>query len=232
MFKQLLDQLTTNATAPTAQTNNPGLLGSPAMKGVLGGVGGGLLAGLLMSNKKVRKVASYGGAAALGALAITAYRNYQSHKNPTSAPVGTAAPAATPALLNFDQKTPTEQENESRVMLAAMVAAAKADGQFDDAERQLIRERVRQLGDSDAVAWAQAEIQKPLNVNDIAAMATNPELASEIYLASLIIIDEQNEREQNYLNQLGDCLNLPPQLRAEIAKQIRPEPTNADELRF
>jgi len=70
------------------------------------------------------------------------------------------------------------------------------------------------------LGWVQQEINKPLDVSKIAALATSPELASEIYLASLIVIDEQNEREKAYLNSLAEKLGLEPQLRREIEQQM------------
>lgn len=66
----------------------------------------------------------------------------------------------------------------------------------------------------------QQEIRKPLDAARIAALATSPELASEIYLASLMVIDEQNEREKIYLNSLAEKLGLDPQLRLEIEQQL------------
>ena len=48
-----------------------------------------------------------------------------------------------------------------------------------------------------------------------------PEMAAEIYLVSLVIIDEQNDREKIYLDTLADKLKLPPQLRMEIAQQLQ-----------
>lgn len=67
-----------------------GASGSGGLGGLLSGAGGGALAagamGLLLGNKKVRKVggkvAIYGGLAALGVLAYKAYGNYNAQKAP------------------------------------------------------------------------------------------------------------------------------------------------------
>ncbi len=227
--KQLLDQLmqATQQLTPPANNSDPapknhsesGLLAHPAITGALSGVGGGLLAGLLMNNKKIRKVtgnvAAYGGAAALGAIALTAYKNWQDNKK-QSIPNPTQQQPA----LEFDT-LPTEQlEEHSRIMLMAIVAAAKSDGQFDERERQLIRDQMNNA-DDDTVQWLQQEIKEPLDMNKIAALATTPEIAAEIYLASLVIIDEQNTQEKNYLDRLAETLELSPQLRMEISQQLR-----------
>jgi uncharacterized membrane protein YebE (DUF533 family) len=211
-----------------------GLLKNPAVTGALSGAGGGLLAGLLLGNKKVRsvggKVAAIGGAAALGAIALKAYQNWQGNRSMQQAAGQGMVPAAAPAqamwkqpqqnVLDFNCLPEQQQEDHSRAMLAAIVAAAKADGHFDAREQQLIQEQITKIGDAETTAWVQQEIRKPLDAARIAAMATSPELASEIYLASLMVIDEQNEHEKTYLNSLAGHLGLDPQLRLEIERQL------------
>lgn len=234
--KQLLDQLMQGAQgiatpkhSTTQQQGKDGLLSNPAVTGALSGVGGGLLAGLLLSNKKVRKiggkVAAYGGAAALGAIAITAYRNWQANKEqPASAPAPqqpSSVEQQAAAALEFDHLPAAQLENHSRIMLAAIVAAAKSDGHFDDREQQMIRDQVNQLGDAETVQWVQQEIRKPLDISQIAALAVSPEMAAEIYLVSLAIIDDQNDREKVYLDTLAEKLKLEPQLRMEIDRQLQ-----------
>lgn len=231
--RQLLDQLMQNSqgnsgssSSPGQQHNKGGLFDNPAISGALSGLGGGLLAGLLMNNKKLRKlggsVATYGGAAALGAIALTAYRNWKS--NQTSAagvPAPLPAERQSAAALEFDLMPAAQVQAHSRIMLSALVAAAKADGQFDEREKQLIRDQVNQTGDAETVEWVQQEIRKPLDINQVAALADSPEMAAEIYLVSLAIIDEQNDQEKQYLNALGDKLRLEPPLRAEIGRQLQ-----------
>jgi uncharacterized membrane protein YebE (DUF533 family) len=208
-----------------------GLFNNPAVTGALSGAGGGLLAGMLLGNKKVRKVggkvAAVGGAAALGAIALKAYQNWQGNRSmqqqyAPQAPVGTQDIWKQPQhnVLDFNCMPEQQQEEYSRAMLAAMVAAAKADGHFDSREQQIIQEQITKIGDAETTAWVQQEIRKPLDAARIAAMATSPELASEIYLASLMVIDEQNEREKAYLNSLAEKLGLAPQLRLEIERQL------------
>jgi len=215
MFKQMLDQLVGGAQSATSAISQKGLLNNP----MLVGAGGGLLAGLLLSNKKVLRI---GGTAALGAIAFNAYRNWQANKTQSVGFTPQQQPKQQ-ATLDFGALPPAKQEDHSRVMLSAMVAAAKADGHFDERERQLIHEQTEKIGDANAVAWVQQEIYKPLDVNEIAALATSPEMAAEIYLASLIVVDEQNASEKTYLNSLAEKLRLDPQLRKEIEQQLAKE---------
>jgi len=215
--RQMLDQLVQTAQGMGASQQISGI-GGILSNPMVAGAGGGLLAGLLLSNKKVRKVAAIGGAAALGAVAISAYRNWQANKNQTSGANVQQQPQQ--VVLEFDSFPAAKQEDHSRAMLTAIIAAAKADGHFDERERQIIREQTQKIGDPETTAWVQREIHKPLDVNHVASLATSPELAAEIYLASLIVIDEQNEREKMYLNSLAEKLGLEPQLRREIERQM------------
>lgn len=228
MFKNLLDQVMqkTQEASSSFSSQGSGMLKNPAVTGMLSGVGGGLLAGMLLGNNKARRaggrVARIGGTAALGALAFNAYRNWQSksvaqniaRQNPTQA---TPSPAVS---LDFDAMPAASQEEHSRAMLSAIVAAAKADGQFDERERQLIQEQTQNLGDPEAAAWVQQEIYKPLDIDYVAGLATSPELAAEIFLASLMVIDEPNEQEKKYLDLLAEKLKIDQQFRKEIEQQL------------
>jgi uncharacterized membrane protein YebE (DUF533 family) len=221
--KLMLDQFVQTAQGmgvnAASLQQKAGILSNPLVAG-----GGGLLAGLLLGNKKVRKiggkVAVVGGAAVLGAIAFNAYRNWQANKNQPSGFPAQNIQQPQQVVLDFDDLPPSVQEDNSRAMLTAIIAAAKADGHFDQRERQIIHEQTAKIGDPETTAWVQQEIRKPLDVDEIAALATSPELAAEIYLASLIVIDEQNEREKTYLNSLAEKLGLEPQLRMEIERQI------------
>jgi len=215
--RQMLDQLVQTAQGTGASQQKSGI-GGILSNPMVTGAGGGLLAGLLLSNKKVRKVAAVGGTAALGAVAISAYRNWKNQSTGVSAQNVQQQPQQ--VVLEFDSFPPAKQEDHSRAMLTAIITAAKADGHFDERERQIIREQTEKIGDPETTAWVQQEINKPLDVNQIASLATSPELAAEIYLVSLIVIDEQNEREKAYLNLLVEKLGLEPQLQMDIERQM------------
>lgn len=214
-----------------------GALGDMAKSKGMGGFGGGAVAGgvlgLLLGNKKFRKmggkVATYGAAAALGAVALKAYQDWQSGKQAPAgqapvppAPVqghGAAPVAAAPAALGWSA---TDTEQHSRVVLAAMIAAAKADGHIGPQERQLIEgEVVRVAGSPADRAWFDAELQKPADPGAVAAMATTPEMAAEVYLASLLVVDEESFMERAYLDELARQLKLDPSLKGQLEAQLK-----------
>ena len=216
-IKQLLDQVMSAnqaGTADTASSSIGGVFKNPTTLGALAG-GGGLLAALISNNKNVRRIGGYGGAATLGAVAFNAYRNWQA-KNSGAASSLQEQPQV--AALDFGALPATTQEEHSRAILSAMVAAAKADGAFDERERRIILEETQKASDAETTAWVQQEINKPLDVDAVASLAATPEMAAEIYLASLLLIDEQNAAEKNYLDLLASKMNLHPQLREEIEK--------------
>jgi uncharacterized membrane protein YebE (DUF533 family) len=201
-----------------------GLLKNPSISGALSGVGGGMLAGLLFGNKGGSiggKVATIGGAAALGTLALNAFRKWQaSQASGVSAQNVAQEPQSQQFALGFDNLSEAKQEAHSHAMLTAIIAAAKADGQIDAREQQLIQKQFDGIDDPETKAWIQQEIQKPLDVDEVAAFATSPEMAASIYLSSLIVIDDQNELEKKYLDSLAQKMNLDPQLRVEIEQQL------------
>ncbi|MCQ9615957.1 tellurite resistance TerB family protein [Paenalcaligenes niemegkensis] len=206
-------------------------LGSDLKSKNLGGFSGGALAGgalgLLLGNKKFRKmggsVAGYGGAAALGAIALKAYQGWENNKTqaPSPATVPTQTPAPTQSLA-LNVLTPTVIEDHSTAILAAIIAAAKADGHISADEQQHINEAIKELAsDPTAQAWFQAELNKAVDPQRIAQLANTPEQAAEIYLASALVIDEQNFMERSYLDELGKQLKLEPELRTHLEAQLK-----------
>lgn len=185
--------------------------------GMLSGGGGRSLAtgaiGLLLGGKLARKMGGkalgYGGMAALGVLAYKAFSNWQQQSS-----------ASAPQPQTLDRLPDQEAESHSRAVLRALIGAAKADGHIDDRERRLLHDEIAKLTDDQEVRdWFDAELNKPLDPSDIARSADTPEMAAEMYLASLLMIDEQNFMERSYLEELARQMNIEPSLRAELEKQ-------------
>jgi uncharacterized membrane protein YebE (DUF533 family) len=194
--------------------------GTGALGSLLSGASGGALAagamGLLLGSKKARKVggkvAVYGGLAALGVLAYKAYGNWQAQQG--------AAAGAEPQTL--DRVPAAQVELHSQAILKALVAAAKADGHVDERERALIEGEFTRLdNDQELQHWLHAELNKPLDPSDVARAARSPEIAAEMYIASVMMVDEENFMEKSYLDELARQLKLEPGLKAELEKQVR-----------
>ncbi|WP_447593179.1 tellurite resistance TerB family protein [Aquipseudomonas campi] len=237
----LLDQLLKSGQDLLQQKNGGGGTPSAGLGGALGGLlggggkgsgdlgallkgaGGGALAagalGLLLGNKSARKVGSkvitYGGLAALGVIAYKAYGNWQAQQGQSAG----AAP-----LQTVDRLPAPQVEEHSQAILRALVAAAKADGHVDAREKQLLEEQLGQLaGDPQLSRWLEAELNKPLDPAEVARAANTPEMAAEMYIASVLMVDEEHFMERAYLEELARQLKLEPSLKAELEAQVRQE---------
>jgi uncharacterized membrane protein YebE (DUF533 family) len=178
-------------------------------------IAGGAL-GLLLGSKEGRKlggtVLTYGGLAALGAMAYKAYGDWQAQND--------AATTAGPQTI--DRVPIAQAEQHSRAILIALIAAAKADGHVDERERRLIDGEIGKLTqDHDLASWVELELQKPLDPSAIAKVATTPEMAAEMYLASMLAVDEENFMERAYLQELANQLRLEPGLQAQLSTQAK-----------
>lgn len=229
-----LDQL-----LKTAQQSAGGLIGGSSGSGGFGQSGGkpllnadfgkGALAGgalgLLLGNKKARKMggklAVYGGVAAVGLLAYKAYGDWKKQQDGGTAGAGQAAPpAAEPRTVNA--LPAPEAEEHSRGILRALVAASKADGHIDARERETIEGEFVRIGADPAMrAWLHTELEKPLDPAEVARAATSPELAAEMYLASLLAVDEQSFMERAYLDELARQMGIDDSLKARLEAQVR-----------
>lgn len=177
-----------------------------------GAVGGGLVS-LLMGSKKSKKLGKkvgknalkIGGVAALGALAYKVYNDSQ------------AKPSSSASQEAFDVNDNTHNE----LVIKSMIAAAKADGHVDNDEMERIESTLKQAGaDQQLQQLIHNELNKPLDPSEIARLAQSPQQAAEIYLASLIVVDEQNFMEKAYLQELAKQLNLSSEVTFQLEQQL------------
>jgi uncharacterized membrane protein YebE (DUF533 family) len=170
---------------------------------------GGVLA-LMLGTKAGRRVTGaavkYGSLAALGTVAFKAYQDWQSNSGDTAVagePVGN--------LTSDAMKTRSEK------IIRAMIAASKADGHIDGDEMSNIKKQIEEFGlDDDFARMLQAELDSPLSAKEIASTADTPSTAAEMYLASLLVVDSDNEPERNYLGELAHELGLSDDLTHQI----------------
>ncbi len=219
LLKSASGALSGNSSTNSRQGSQSGG-GASQLGSLLSGAGGGALAagavGLLLGNKKARKMGGkavkYGGMAALGVVAFKAWQQWQ--QNNANAPQGQPQ--------TVDRLPASQQEPHSHAILRALIGAAKADGHIDDRERELIDAEVAKLtNDPQTLQWFDAELRKPLDPAEVASAAQTPEMAAEMYLASLLVVDEQSFMEKAYLQELSSQLKLDPQLMAELDKQVQ-----------
>lgn len=228
----LLEQLLRAGQSSQAQPGSGGMSSPGGLGGLLGGLlgggratGGGGLGGLLggllggaggsaAGFPQGRSVGgpNYAALASLGMMAFQAYQSWQrSHA---------AAPQQT--VRTVDQLSGPEAEDHSHAILRALIAAAKADGSIDNQEKQLIYAEIkRQTSDPQLQQWLDEEVGKPLDAAEVAQSAQDPAVAAEMYLASVMLVDDQQEAERTYLDQLAGALQIDPTLQVHLEQQAK-----------
>jgi uncharacterized membrane protein YebE (DUF533 family)/transcriptional regulator with XRE-family HTH domain len=216
--------------------NNPlaGLGGTDLARGIglgnipggLGGVAAGGVIGLLLGNRKARKVAgkaiTYGGLAAVAALAYRAWQNSRQGGTAAAAP---RHPARTAVCRQ--RFRPGDPARRRRLRFPADAP------QGDDRRRQCRRPHRsgraghvaaadRRLGArcSDEKAFLFDQMSRPSDPIAVARLAADEKQAAEIYLASSLAIDPDTPEEQRYLERLADALRLDTGLRGELDRQV------------
>ncbi len=192
-----------------------------------GGAATGGALGMLLGSKRGRsfggKALQYGSVAALGVMAFKAYSLWQQKQGastPSQSPQQAGFPAALGQVRTVDRLPAPQVEVHSQAMLLAMIAAAKSDGHLDERERGVLEAELARL-DADPVmrSWVEDQLRRPLDPAEVALAATTPELASEMYLVSLLVVDESSFMERAYLDELARQLRLPEGLKVELEAQ-------------
>ena len=220
--QSLLDQLL--KTGMTAVNEARGAVQGARDSGDLdkyakGAAAGGVLA-LLLGTRGGRRIGGsalkIGSMAALGMLAWKTYQDWQAQQAPAAPSAATSVPTGMPISAPPALSAP-QAEAHDRVLLKAMIAAAKSDGHLDERERGLVETELRRTeADASLRAWFEAELRRPLEPADVAAGATTPELAAEVYLTSLLVVDETSTMERAYLDALARELRLDAGLKAQL----------------
>lgn len=213
-IQNVLEQLLRSGVQQVQGARQSGDLG----KYGTGAAVGGALA-LLLGSKRGRSLGGQalklGSIAAVGALAWKVYQDHQAKQSPAAAPAPMQAP-------RFEALPAPALEDHSRAMLKAMIAAAKADGHMDERERgQVEAELARLEADPATRQWVEAELRRPVEPAEVAAAARTPEMAAEIYLASVLVVDETTTMERAYLDELSAQLQLAPSLKADLEARAR-----------
>ncbi|MBL8314650.1 MAG: tellurite resistance TerB family protein [Rubrivivax sp.] len=217
-IQSLLDQILKagGANDPARRAD----MGKYATGAAVGGVLG-LLLGTSSGRRMGGKVLKYGSVAAIGALAWKAYQEHQASQAARAAPTPAGGPGGVQPTV-FEALPAPQQETHSQAILTAMIAAAKADGHLDERERGLLQAELQRVqADAATQQWAVQAVERPASAADVAALAQGPEMAAEIYLASVLVVDESNPAERSYLDDLAQRLRLAPSLKADLEAKAK-----------
>lgn len=185
------------------------------------GGGGGLadLAGSLLGGGGTGGAFSGGAMGLLGMLASAAIQHFGS-------PQAAAQPGLAEDAAPYGDDPAGDEEARATVMIRAMIAAAKADGEISPEEKQRILGRLEQAGaDPDARAFIRDEMARPVDLQTIVSAVDSPHAAIEAYAASLFAIDIDTPAEVAYMRQLAQGLGLNPTLVRELHASLEaPKP--------
>ena len=131
--------------------------------------------------------------------------------NLMSAMTGAAAAGAGGIAGMFDsltKGTPVGAANEenAKLMIRAMIQAAKSDGEIDEAERKTILDH---LGDAseEEIKFVQEALDAPVDAGALAKDATENTKA-QIYASALMAINVDTEAEKRFLADLASAMGL------------------------
>jgi uncharacterized membrane protein YebE (DUF533 family) len=178
------------------------------------GAGGLLLAALLGTRggrKFLGSAAKTGAVAGLGILAYRAWaeRNGQKVKGDPD-----------PKQLGFatDKKLDPEM---AEALVRTMVAAAWADGNLDDNERNVIETALKNAGEDKKLrALLAGDAPEAETLAKIAAGARTPNHAAQIFAAACLVTGEPTRSERGFLDRLAHKLGIESEHAEAIRAQV------------
>ncbi|MDF1609215.1 tellurite resistance TerB family protein [Hoeflea sp. YIM 152468] len=191
---------------------------NPIATGALAAVLLGTGAGRALGGSALR----LGGMAAIAGLGYQAWKNYQAGNSAS----GEGATQDTevlppPADSEFSVEPDAIQTDFMLSLIRVMIAAARADGHVDDAERARIHDKLALSGlGSDAIAFLEQELSKPVDMDGIVAAASNEAEKVEMFTAARLAIEPDSRAERGFLDLLAGRLGLPDPLVDHIEATV------------
>ncbi|MDJ1007815.1 MAG: DUF533 domain-containing protein [Paracoccaceae bacterium] len=136
---------------------------------------------------------------------------------------GAAATGQEQAAQMMDSLTGTTaatdtQEANAKLMIRAMIQAAKADGEIDEAERDAILEHMGEM-DAEELEFVKAELAAPIDIEGLADDTTE-QMKAQVYAMSLMGIRVDHAQEVDYLNGLATALGLSAATRDQVHRSM------------
>ncbi len=166
--------------------DNPMIANNPQLKEMLDrfSTGGATTSGEHTGNGLMALMSALGGAAATGATQATSMLDAL-----------TGGTAATDRM-----------EDQARLMIRAMIMAAKADGEISAEQRKQIEAHLDDATPEER-AFVKAEMEGPIDVVDL-ARETEANLRSQVYSSAAAMCRGQSDIEAQFLSGLGGALML------------------------
>lgn len=110
-----------------------------------------------------------------------------------------------------------DPEKIQKLIIRAMISAAKADNQLDQQEMEKILGKVGTGGiTAEEQKFINDELNQPFDLERLVSDVPNLAIGTQVYAASLFAIELDTEAEKDYLRKLAHALNLD----SEIVNQI------------
>lgn len=199
-----------------------GLMGKSSSSGTSGGGGIGDLLGGLMGSKSATGTNSgnisdmlgglLGGGAAAGGLGglLNSLSGSSKQESETSAQNSSGNDALGSLLskaFGADETAPQPSEEEkAKIILKAMISAAKSDGTLDDHEREQITKFVGDVT-QDELTFIKNELDAPVDIEGL-IQSVPADMAQEVYMMSLLAINLDHPEEAKYLDKLAQGLHI------------------------
>jgi uncharacterized membrane protein YebE (DUF533 family) len=132
------------------------------------------------------------------------------------APWGAGSPDAPPPA-----EPVAAEDREAFLIIRAMIAATRADGTIDAAERAAIAAQLDQAGlDAEARELVLREFAAPAAIEALAREITDPVLAAQVYAACAIAVGEASAPERAWLAELARRTGLGAATVAAIERRL------------
>ncbi len=194
-----------------AMANNPATAGMTdqltGMMDKMGLPGGDMLKGMLGG----------GAAAAGGGAAAAGLGGLMSALGGATAAGQEQAASMMDALTGTTVATDTQEAN-AKLMIRAMIQAAKADGEIDDDEKAKILEHMGDMGPEE-LEFVKAELAAPIDIQAL-ANDTSQQMAAQVYAVSLMAVKVDSKSEVDYLNGLAAAMGLSDQTRQQVHQSM------------
>ena len=97
----------------------------------------------------------------------------------------------------------------AELIVKAMVNAAKADGRIDEGELKRITGNLEKDGISAREQeLLDAELREPMDTDGLVRAVPSPQVAAQVYAASLLAVELDTDAEKKYLAELAGKLGL------------------------
>jgi len=177
-----------------------GALGKAGGAGGAGGLAGGL-GGLLSGQQGGQQGGQAGGLG--GLLESVAGGGQAQQQQPQQGGFGDLFNTA---LAGEEPAVDPAAEKQAEVMIKAMLAAARADGQIDAAEQEKIMGHIGELNEEDA-NFIRGEMANPTSLEQLLPQIPAG-MEQQVYMMSVLSIDLDTQEEAQYLDKLAKGMNI------------------------